>query len=405
MPDFPKFGNDLVSNPGVTAVVSHVRPKRALRRALPFRPAALAVPAVIVGLLGSGAAVSAWSPVSADAQPAAVAAPASGSSTVRDGSDRVSRMLDDGRPALSDRVRPAGSDQQAANAKAEQEAAAEAKAEAMAAEQKAAQKKAEKAAEKKAAQQQRAREEAVAKKKAAAQRVTPTRVQLEASGHRYTRVNLNVRSQPSSSARLVTVLPAGRRLAVTDTTKSSWTLVIYRDQGRWVRTRNLTTTEPQPAEAKSASTGSANKSSTAGKSSSAGKASTASSSGLSMAPCSSGSGMESGLTRDAIRVHRAVCERFPQVRSYGGLRSGGDSFHSSGRAVDIMISGETGWDIARWVRSNRKQLGVSEIIYAQRIWTVQRSSEGWRPMASRGNPTANHYDHVHVSVYGNKGTS
>ncbi|MDQ1640746.1 MAG: hypothetical protein QOJ90_97, partial [Actinomycetota bacterium] len=28
-----------------------------------------------------------------------------------------------------------------------------------------------------------------------------------------------------------------------------------------------------------------------------------------------------------------------------------------------------------------------------------RSSEGWRPMADRGSTTANHYDHVHVSVY------
>ncbi|MEP7157788.1 MAG: SH3 domain-containing protein, partial [Chloroflexota bacterium] len=37
--------------------------------------------------------------------------------------------------------------------------------------------------------------------------------------------------------------------------------------------------------------------------------------------------------------------------------------------------------------------------WSQRIWSVQRSSEGWRPMADRGSTTANHYDHVHVSVY------
>jgi hypothetical protein len=46
-----------------------------------------------------------------------------------------------------------------------------------------------------------------------------------------------------------------------------------------------------------------------------------------------------------------------------------------------------------------------EVIYRQHIWTVQRSSEGWRPMSDRGSPTANHMDHVHVSVYGNSGSA
>jgi hypothetical protein len=46
-----------------------------------------------------------------------------------------------------------------------------------------------------------------------------------------------------------------------------------------------------------------------------------------------------------------------------------------------------------------------EVIYHQQIWTVQRSSEGWRSMSDRGSPTANHMDHVHVSVYGNSGTA
>jgi hypothetical protein len=39
------------------------------------------------------------------------------------------------------------------------------------------------------------------------------------------------------------------------------------------------------------------------------------------------------------------------------------------------------------------------VIWSQHIWTVQRSSEGWRAMPDRGSTTANHYDHVHVSVY------
>ena len=56
--------------------------------------------------------------------------------------------------------------------------------------------------------------------------------------------------------------------------------------------------------------------------------------------------------------------------------------------------------MAAWIAANHKQLGVRYIIWRQRIWNVERASEGWRPMSDRGNPTANHYDHLHVSTYG-----
>jgi hypothetical protein len=39
------------------------------------------------------------------------------------------------------------------------------------------------------------------------------------------------------------------------------------------------------------------------------------------------------------------------------------------------------------------------VIWSQQIWTVDRGSEGWRYMEDRGSTTANHYDHVHVTVY------
>jgi len=42
---------------------------------------------------------------------------------------------------------------------------------------------------------------------------------------------------------------------------------------------------------------------------------------------------------------------------------------------------------------NREELGVSYVIWRQRIDT----GSGFRPMADRGSPTANHFDHVHVS--------
>ncbi len=114
--------------------------------------------------------------------------------------------------------------------------------------------------------------------------------------------------------------------------------------------------------------------------------------------------MEAGLTSDAVRVHRALCAKYPQISSFGGSRGGG-GFHGTGQALDCMIADSTvGWQMANWLRANAKRLGVSEVIYSQKIWTVQRAGEGWRGMSDRGSATANHYDHVHVSVYGSAGS-
>jgi hypothetical protein len=126
--------------------------------------------------------------------------------------------------------------------------------------------------------------------------------------------------------------------------------------------------------------------------------------GISQAACASGSAVEAGLTKDAIRVHRAVCALFSGVSGWGG-RTGSGGEHSTGQALDIMIpNSSVGQAIANYVRANAKALGVSEVIWSQKIWTVQRSGEGWRAMSDRGSPTANHYDHVHVTVYGSSGT-
>ena len=55
--------------------------------------------------------------------------------------------------------------------------------------------------------------------------------------------------------------------------------------------------------------------------------------------------------------------------------------------------------VADFVRANFSDLGVNYVIHAQQIWSVDRSSEGWRFMEDRGSVTANHYDHVHVTTY------
>ena len=43
-----------------------------------------------------------------------------------------------------------------------------------------------------------------------------------------------------------------------------------------------------------------------------------------------------------------------------------------------------GDEIAAWVIDHRTELGVSEVLWWQQIWTVERMSEGWRPFPDRG---------------------
>ena len=114
--------------------------------------------------------------------------------------------------------------------------------------------------------------------------------------------------------------------------------------------------------------------------------------------CTNGTSVSSGVSANIVEIHQAVCSAFPSITVYGTLRGGGGD-HSIGKAVDIMVSGALGWQVAEFVREHYLELGVSYVIYSQNIWSVERGGEGWRGMSDRGSRTANHYDHVHVSVY------
>lgn len=119
--------------------------------------------------------------------------------------------------------------------------------------------------------------------------------------------------------------------------------------------------------------------------------------GLVDRPCPGTEGTENGLTSSAVRVYRAVCNNFPQITTYGGYDAHGE--HASGRAIDIMNS-DTGLGdrIAAFLQANAGALNLYDIIWQQHIWTPVRAGEGWRSMSDRGSATANHFDHVHVSV-------
>lgn len=125
--------------------------------------------------------------------------------------------------------------------------------------------------------------------------------------------------------------------------------------------------------------------------------------------------VEAGLTPDALIVVRCEVQTFG-ITNLGGVRDTGSvsgSYHPSGRAVDIMVGdyqsaagNRLGWEIAEWARRDAAKMGVSEVIFDERIWTVARGGEGWRPYThpSGGSDTLAHRDHVHVSVFGDRAT-
>jgi hypothetical protein len=115
------------------------------------------------------------------------------------------------------------------------------------------------------------------------------------------------------------------------------------------------------------------------------------------------------ITPRMREVRDEVDRRFGPFSAIGCYRPGNDGEHPLGRACDFMLSTggvmpaaasiQLGYDIAAWAQANASRLGIMYIIYRQRIWDVRMASSGWVPMENRGSITANHYDHVHISVF------
>jgi hypothetical protein len=186
----------------------------------------------------------------------------------------------------------------------------------------------------------------------------------EAKKQQWTSAPLNLWTRPDKRAKEVGEIEEGEKLLVTGRTYGDRAEVVVEGRSRWVTAGYFTDEKPP----------------TLG------------------GACTNGTSVPAGVSASIKKVHAAVCANFPEVSVYGTLRGGGGD-HPRGRAVDIMISGGVGWEIAEFVRANYTALGVSYVIYSQKIWSVERSGEGWRGMSNRGSATANHYDHVHVSVF------
>jgi hypothetical protein len=185
--------------------------------------------------------------------------------------------------------------------------------------------------------------------------------------------DLDLRATPTDAARVLGELDRLSRVGVTGERSAGYAQVVTRLSGTrtvaWVTADFLVPKKPaDPADL-----------------------------GLSDAPCPDSS-VEHGLTSAAVRVYRSVCHAFPQITQYGGWDNHGE--HSSGKALDIMTSDvAVGNSIASFLQSHASELDIFDVIWRQHIWTTQRAGDGWRSMPSRGSATANHYDHVHVSVY------
>ena len=231
------------------------------------------------------------------------------------------------------------------------------------------------------------------------QRVSRTapRVALEPepTDHKFATAALNIWTGPKQEGpRADHLIEWGTKIAVTGQVIGHWAeVLIPRDNGngpviRWVNADYLANKKPKPEKVAPRTSGTTSGTSSTGSAPSAGPSVGGT--------CTNGTSVSG--TPNVVAIHQAVCANWPAITSYGTYRAdSGD--HGSGRAIDIMISGDTGWQIAEFVRANASTFGVSYVIYSQKIWSVDRAGEGWRYMEDRGSTTANHYDHVHVSVY------
>ena len=74
--------------------------------------------------------------------------------------------------------------------------------------------------------------------------------------------------------------------------------------------------------------------------------------------------------------------------------------HRTGRALDLMVHNHAD---GQWVRDylwrNRKRLRLQHVIWEQRITSTTVRPGVVVKMEDRGNPTANHFDHVHVFLF------
>lgn len=210
-------------------------------------------------------------------------------------------------------------------------------------------------------------------------KAAPTAPATPSTSLRYATTVLNIWAA-STGTKYNGEIPRGGELQVTGIVQNGRAQIVHNGQIRWVTARYVSSTPPATSGsgASGGASGDINK------------------------------GYSSGLDKTNANVQAIawdVWARFPQIKTQYGWRRDVTPDHPAGRAVDVMIPSyksnqALGWEIANYYRANAAKFNINYIIFGQKIWSVQRDREGWRSMASRGNDTANHYDHVHINTYG-----
>ena len=213
--------------------------------------------------------------------------------------------------------------------------------------------------------------------------VRPVTLEPKPVDQRWTTTSLNIWTGSEKDAEKVGLIEPLTKVAVTGQRDRGRVEVLLGEKrvDRWVTAGYLAESKPQPPERTMQSNGS--------------QSGAVPSLGGS---CTNGTSLPAGVSSSVVAIHQSVCANWPQITTYGTLRADSPD-HSTGRAIDIMVSGAEAWAIAEFLRANYNSFDINYVIHARRIWSVDRAGEGWRAMEDRGSPTANHEDHVHVSVY------
>lgn len=276
-------------------------------------------------------------------------------------------------------------------------------------------------------------------------------------GPAYASTAVNLRSEPNTSSRIITVLGVGEQVTTQGADQSGWTPVDYKGLQGWISTEFLAASAEGingPATATGYTQTDVNVRTGPGLDWRIAKVFTANTEvqltgvtqngysqiaddgtmlwistlylGSSPAPSGGGSGDNQGpvvtpnggtdddetlntggssgldgLTPNGKGIVRAIRQKFPQIATMYGVRPDSLPDHPSGRAVDIMMPNGTndvalGNEISSWLQANANSLNIEYLIWRQHIWI--NGQGGWTAMADRGSPTANHMNHVHVTV-------
>lgn len=107
---------------------------------------------------------------------------------------------------------------------------------------------------------------------------------------------------------------------------------------------------------------------------------------------------EGGLKPHVAAARDEISFRFG-ISDIGGYRRDAidPNGHPAGKALDVMVNQDRakGDTVAAYAIQNAQRLGAKYVIWQQRINHLD--GKGWHAMKDRGDPTANHMDHVHIS--------